>query len=213
MDRRETVVLVNGLWFGDLTLAPLAARLRRDGFDTRIFSYPSVRLDLRANAGRLHDFILRIPDQPVSFVAFSLGGLVLRAMYHYFGPARGGRVVLLGSPQQGSAVGTAGMKSAFGRWIGGRSLADVVSGRPNRWLWPDVEIGIIAGSRSMGIGRFFAPIQEPNDGAVLVRETELPNARDRIVVPVAHSGLLLSRAVAAQTIRFLRTGRFLKPGR
>jgi hypothetical protein len=48
----------------------------------------------------------------------------------------------------------------------------------------------------------------PNDGVVTVAETELAAACDRIVLPVSHSGMLLSRRVARQTGAFLRAGKF-----
>jgi hypothetical protein len=43
---------------------------------------------------------------------------------------------------------------------------------------------------------------------VSVAETELPGARDRIVLPVSHSGMLISRKVADQIASFLRNGHF-----
>ena len=78
MDSRESVVLVNGLWLGDPALWPLARRLRRAGFQTFRFSYPSVRQDLRANAAQLHEFLSRVPGTIVHLVGYSLGGLVIR---------------------------------------------------------------------------------------------------------------------------------------
>ena len=65
MDSRESVVLVNGLWLGDPALWLLARRLRRAGFQTFRFSYPSVRRDLRANAAQLHGFLTRVPGATV----------------------------------------------------------------------------------------------------------------------------------------------------
>jgi len=209
MDARESVVLVNGLWFGDVTLIPLARRLRHAGFHVHSFSYPSVRFDLHTNAQRLQAFLERVPGDTVHFVAFSLGGLVLRALFHYYPEQRPGRVVLLGSPQQGSIVAGQMMRSPVGRLVGGRSLSDLVAGHPRRWRWPDREIGVIAGSRALGLGRLVMRLPDAaSDGSVLVEETDVPGARDRLVLPVAHSGLLVSAQVGDQIVRFLRFGRF-----
>ena len=61
----------------------------------------------------------------------------------------------------------------------------------------------------MTLGMLVAPeLPEPHDGAVAVEETRLPCARDHIVLPVSHSGMLLSQAVAEQAAAFLRDGRF-----
>jgi hypothetical protein len=41
-----------------------------------------------------------------------------------------------------------------------------------------------------------------------VAETDVPGMRDRIVLHVSHSGMLVSRAVARQICAFLRDGAF-----
>jgi pimeloyl-ACP methyl ester carboxylesterase len=143
MDSRESVVLVNGLWLGDPALWLLARRLRRAGFQTFRFSYPSVRQDLRANAAQLHEFLARVPGTTVHLVGYSLGGLVIRALFRFHPGQRPGRVVLLGSPQQGSRAAVALSASGFGRRLIGRSLADLNAGTPQAWEWPAREIGAI----------------------------------------------------------------------
>jgi hypothetical protein len=51
---------------------------------------------------------------------------------------------------------------------------------------------------------------EPNDGTVAVEETKLPGIKDHIELPVSHTGLLVSAAVASQTAFFLRHGEFAR---
>jgi hypothetical protein len=67
---------------------------------------------------------------------------------------------------------------------------------------------VIAGTRSMGLGRFFAGFREPNDGTVAVRETRIEGATDHVELPVSHMGMMLSARVARHTAHFLRDGRF-----
>jgi len=81
--------------------------------------------------------------------------------------------------------------------------------RPN--LPAAVEIGLIAGTLSIGIGRLFPGLAQPNDGIVALRETALPEARATVVLDVNHSGMLISRACAEQVASFLETGRFVQP--
>jgi len=202
------VVLVNGLWLNNAALWPLARRLRAAGYRVFPFSYPSVRSDLRANAERLQRFLSRVPAGDLHWVGYSLGGILIRALFHYHPQQRPGRLVLLGSPQQGSAAAEQIMRSGWGRRIAGRSLADLVAGRPHAWGWPNLPTGVIAGSRPMGLGRFVARLSAASDGTVLVEETRVPGEQDRLVMPVAHSVLLLSPAVCQQVIRFLQTGQF-----
>jgi hypothetical protein len=70
------------------------------------------------------------------------------------------------------------------------------------------EVGVIAGSLPVGIGRVFAELPVPNDGTVCVDETELPGAASRIVHDVSHTGMLFSSAVANSAVKFLVTGGF-----
>jgi pimeloyl-ACP methyl ester carboxylesterase len=208
MDSRESVVLVNGLWLTDPALWLLARRLRRAGFQTFSFSYPSVRQDLRANAAHLHEFLARIPGATVHLVGYSLGGLVIRALFHFHPGQRPGRVVLLGSPQTGSRAAEQLRRFRLGRRLTGRSVAELTAGLPQTWPWPAHETGIIAGNRPFGLGRLAATLPNPNDGTVQVEETVVAGACDTRVLPVAHSAMLLSAAVAQQVVHFLRHGAF-----
>jgi hypothetical protein len=70
------------------------------------------------------------------------------------------------------------------------------------------ELGVIAGDLGFGLGRLVGSLQGPNDGTVLLEETEIQGAADRVVLRVSHTGMLFSAEVAAQTAAFLRTGRF-----
>ncbi|HCU53350.1 MAG TPA: hypothetical protein DIC36_03400 [Gammaproteobacteria bacterium] len=209
MDEKASVVLVNGLWLNSLALQPLALRLRRTGFRVFPFSYPSVRCDLHSNADRLQAFLAEVPGETVHWVGYSLGGIVIRALFHFHPQQRPGRIVYLGSPQQGSLAGESIMRSPVGRQMGGRSLSDLVAGQVRRWGWPPADTGVIAGSRALGLGRLVARLTTPSDGTVLVDETDVPDAQDRVVLPVAHSAMLFSPLVARQINQFLRNGRFV----
>ena len=207
-DSRESVVLVNGLWLADPALWLLARRLRRAGFRVYSFSYPSVRQDLRANAARLHDFLAHVPGEVVHFVGYSLGGLIIRTLFHMHPQQRPGRIVLLGSPQTGNRPAQSMLRSRLGSKLMGRSVAELIAGVPQQWGWPARETGIIAGSRSVGLGRLVARLAVPNDGSVAVEETSVPGPHAHLVLPVAHFAMLVAPVVARQVAQFLRDGHF-----
>jgi hypothetical protein len=114
----------------------------------------------------------------------------------------------MGTPFQGSYAARALGSHQLGTMALGHSLAEwFACNKPESY--PGREIGVIAGSNQFGLATFVAPdLPEPNDGAVSVAETELPGACDRIVLPVSHSGMLISRKVADQIASFLGNGHF-----
>jgi hypothetical protein len=114
----------------------------------------------------------------------------------------------MGSPVRGARAARAVAERWYGPAIlGPLAVAELAREREAAWRVPR-EVGIIAGSRSVGAGRLFADLPLPNDGTVCVDETELPGATSRIVHDVSHTGMLFSSAVAASAVQFLATGSF-----
>ncbi len=186
--------------------------LARMGFGTVRYSYPSMRLTLSENADRLARFARTLRAQRIHWVGHSLGGLVILRMLEREPALPPGRVVLLGVPYGDGYAQRALAASRLGARLLGRSIAEWVEiNKPDKF--PGREIGVIAGSLARGLGRLVARgLPRPNDGVVTVAETELAAACDRIVLPVSHSGMLISRRVARQCGAFLRAGKFDIPG-
>ncbi|GMR03946.1 MAG: alpha/beta fold hydrolase [Gammaproteobacteria bacterium] len=186
----------------------LARRLRRCGFDVRAFSWPTVNHTLAQNAERLQRFVSALDTDVVHFVGYSLGGILVRALFHYHPQQRPGRIVTIVSPHGGSQVARVLSGHALGRRILGEGVRALLEGVVERWGMPPREIGTLSGSMSAGLGRLFVDFTEPNDGQLTITETQLSSARDAIILKASHFGMLLSRQVACQTCHFLRTGRF-----
>lgn len=204
------MVLVHGLLMPALVMALLARRLRRCGFRTALFAYRPRREGVAGGAARLDAFAARQPGSHVHFVAHSLGGLVVRQLFHDFPDQRPGRVVTLGTPHAGSAVARRLAAWRWGRWLLGRSFARGLSGEVPSWSVRR-DLGVIAGSRAVGVGRLLAPLPLPNDGTVAVDEARLEEASADRVLPVSHTQLLISARVADEVCCFLRQGRFQRP--
>lgn len=205
---REVAVLVHGLWMHGVVMELQRFYLARLGFEAVCYSYPSMRLTLTENAGRLAQFARTLEAPRIHWVGHSLGGLVILRMLDREPALTPGRVVLLGVPYQDGYAQRSLAAGRLGACALGRSMGEWLDIRkPGNF--PGREIGVIAGSLSRGLGRVAAPdLPMPNDGVVTVAETELAAACDRIVLPVSHSGMLLSRHVARQTGAFLRDGKF-----
>ena len=206
--QRPVTVLVHGLWVHGVLMEWQRRYLERTGFETSCFSYPSVRLTLTENAERLARFARALAAPRIHWVGHSLGGcLILRLLEHE--PALPpGRVVLLGVPYRDSYAGRVLSRNVIGARALGRSMREWMEcARPAHF--PGRDIGVIAGSVGVGLGRIVAPkLPAPNDGVVTVAETACDAACDHIVLPINHTGMLLSRQVARQAGAFLRSCRF-----
>ena len=205
---RAIAVLVHGVWMHGALMALQRRYLKGMGHDAVCYSYPTMRLTLTENAHRLAQFARALAVPTVHWVGHSLGGLVVLRMLEREAGLPPGRVVLLGTPYGGTHAGRSLAGSALGARMLGRSLDEWLHvNRPTQF--PGREIGVLAGTRSVGLGRVFAPdLPKPNDGAVTIAETRLAAACDRIELPVSHTGMVLSRPVARQVAAFLRDGRF-----
>ena len=212
---RTAIVYVHGLWQsgGEAVLLRRRLALELDA-DARAFSYPSVTADASTNARELAKYLGALSADRLHLVGHSLGGLVILKAFeqepglHARLPP--GRIVLLGSPLRGSRTARNLALWPFGRRVMGRSIQEeVLTARERQW---DVarELGVIAGDLGVGLGRLVGPLRGPSDGTVLVEETLLEGARDRVVLRVSHTGMLFSAAVARAAGAFLGAGRFTR---
>lgn len=207
-DKAETVILIHGLWMRGLVMLAHQRWLRAEGFGVYRYSYPSWQRGLADNARLLSSFINNTPGPVIHLVAHSLGGLVASKMLSLSPDARIRRAVLLGTPYAGCHCGCTLAAQPVLAPLVGRTFEDWFS-LPRPVLPPEVEIGVIAGTRSVSLGCLIPGLACPNDGLIAVDETRIVSASDSIALNVSHSGMLLSRACAIQTANFLRTGSFI----
>lgn len=205
----ETAILIHGLWMHGVVFLPHQRWLEKQGFGVRRFSYPSWRLGLEENAAALTRFVAETPGATIHLVAHSLGGLIALIMLGRPRDKRVRRVVLMGTPYAGCHCGTYMVNMPPLSPLLGRSMKDWLN-LPQPMPSESVDIGVIAGTHSWGLGRVIPGLPRPNDGVVSVAETRVPGAKDTIALPVSHSGMLLSRLCAAQVVSFLRTGSFIR---
>ena len=205
----ETVVVyVHGLWFTGLEATLLRARIARGlGATDRVFSYPSVRNTLDQNAAALGRMLAAIPAGTLHLVGHSMGGALILRLFASRPQLPPGRIVLLGSPLQGSEAGRSLAGLPFGRALLGRSMRELLQPTGLAWMG-ERDLGVIAGCLGFGLGGLVNRFRALSDGTVTVEETRLPGATAHLVLPVTHSGFLVSREVARQTAAFLQDGHF-----
>lgn len=206
---KEAVVFVHGIWMTGLELLVLRRRVAACGYVVYPFHYPSLRCSPRQNAERLNAFLQRLDHEVIHLVAHSLGGIVVLHLFDAFPDQKPGRVVMLGTPVRGSVVAERLARSRWTRPFLGRAIEQGLLGDAPRWNSPR-ELGMIAGTRGIGIGDvlLLGRLPRPNDGTVRLAATETSGLSDRLEVPHSHFGMLYARDVARAICSFLQTGRF-----
>ena len=203
---KEAVVLIHGLWVNGVDMSLLRHRLKKH-YVTYQFSYNSVTSDPAENAEKLQAFLSAINENTIHFVAHSLGGLVVRYLFHKHPQQKPGRIVTLGTPhnQSHSAHQLSGFLPT--RWLLGKSIDNGLLGEMPAWNGQR-DLGSIAGTFRFGMGVIIPDLPEPNDGTVAVEEARLENMSDHIVFHLSHFGLLLSTRVTKAIINYLDKGKF-----
>ena len=195
--------------------------IKNYGYHTLNVEYPSKSEKVVNLTKYIHRALRRAKarkyDQ-VHFVAFSLGGLVLRSYFARHQPDNLGRVVMIGTPNQGSNAATALKDRWFFKTFFGPAGQEMSteSYHPYSFRPVDFELGVIAGTKNdlnpseMLMGGEKLPT--PNDGAVSVENTKIDGMRDHITVHQPHPMLVNDREVKDYVINFLRDGHF-KPAK
>lgn len=213
-ERPSGVVLLHGIARSARSFRKMQGGLEAAGFATLSVDYQSRAKSLEALIGDIHPAIAAFADGvdgPIHFVGHSMGGLLARAYLAKHRPDRLGRVLLLGPPNNGSEIADRfGRHAIYRAFFGpaGQQLTTAPDAATRALLPPPTyPLGIIAGNRSVyPIASRFLP--SPNDGRVSVASTRLDGMADHIVISTAHPLLVRDARAIAQTVAFLKNGRF-----
>ena len=197
-DSRTHVVLIHGLGGNRMVLWPLAYQVRRSGFTTSTFGYPSWWWSIEHHARRFQRHLEKIAsDESIEqfhIVAHSMGSIVTRKALLDVKFEKLNRIVMLASPNQGSPVARV-LGTAFPFC---KTLRQI-SSHPRSFVrnLPEphqTDIGIVA-------ARYDRVIPE--------RNSHLAIESDHVVLKSGHNGLLVRPTAARQVIEFLNHGQFL----
>lgn len=209
MAKPPTVLLVHGAVVNGWEMALLRHRLRRLGYQVRQFHYHSMLRGLTENVRRLRAFIQSTPGETLHAIGHSMGGILLRHAFEKDPDPRPGRLIALGSPFLDCWVARriAGFHK-HSHLLHGKTVRDHLNG-PRDPTWRGArQLGVIAGTYPIGLGRFFPDFPRPNDGIIRLEETQLGAIADHVSYNLNHFSLLASRRCAAQMHRFLQHGSF-----
>ncbi len=142
-------------------------------------------------------------------MAHSLGGIVLMHLLANHRDLPSGRIVVMGTPVQGSSIAKKMASRCWLRPLLGRSVDRGLLGNVPFWQGAR-ELGVIAGTHNLvGVGRLLGGIEGGGDGTVALAETRIPQATDSCTMKTGHMSMLFSNRVAEKVVQFLRTGNFM----
>lgn len=213
---RECVVLLHGLARTWRSMVKLADALKAAGYHAINLDYPSRKKTIERLAVEvIPEGIKRckaVGAKRIHFVTHSMGGIVLR--YYLAGHEidRLARVVMISPPNHGSEVTDVLRKNVLYQWLMGPAALQLGTDGDSltNTLGPaDYPLGIIAGSHYSFFDAWFASlIPGEDDGKVSVESAKLAGMADFLVVPGTHTFIMADDDVIAQSIHFLRHGKF-----
>lgn len=218
MKKDEAVIVLHGLGRTPYSMFMISNALRREGYAVADWGYLSIKGGMESQISRLRTRFGELTGyKKVHGVGHSLGGLMLRGILGGEHQLPLGRLVMMGTPNQGAS-----MINKHG-WLFNRGplnrpiIRDLKAGSPvyAKLPVPNMEIGIIAGIES------FNPLNpvswinrrifndEPHDGTVEVSSAKLPEMKDYMEVEANHSFLSINSRAIKATVNFINSGRFI----
>ena len=169
------VILIHGI-INHRSMSTLNRQFKRDGWDVINWKYPSTKKTIEEHGRDLAAAIRNISNDsetPIHYVAFSLGGLVLRAALSDSNlppAAKEGKVILISSPINGSKLARSiDLVPLANKILGkhaGRELQKTSPGDFSERSFPQ-NMPLLVLSGTFGLNPIF---REKNDGKVSVSE-------------------------------------------
>lgn len=211
------VILLHGLGRTSLSMAPMARALEDAGYVTANIDYPSrfhaVEVLAPTALGRGFEQCEAAGATPVHIVTHSMGGILVRYHLSRHQPPGLGRVVMLGPPNQGSAVADRLMDQAVYREVNGpagQQLGTGPEGIAARLGPVSFPLGVLAGNERTVVDQFLSEgIEEDSDGKVTVEEAKVEGMADFRVLAANHTFITSDEEAIRQVLHFLREGRFV----
>ena len=214
LEAHEDVILLHGLCRTSRSMSVMARALTQASYNVHNVDYASRSKSIELLGEDVVGLAVADCERDgavkINFVTHSLGGILVRSYLANHSVPTLGRVVMLGSPNQGSEV----VDKLGGWWLfkkingpAGNELGTGKDSMPNRLGAANFCVGIIAGNRTINwINSLMIPGSD--DGKVSVARTKLAGMTDHIVIPSAHPFLMRNATAIRHTIYFLRNGKF-----
>jgi triacylglycerol esterase/lipase EstA (alpha/beta hydrolase family) len=207
----DGIVILHGIFRTHRSMRGVTRFFDKQGYKTLNLGYPSTRHDLIKLAEWINPPIQEFAqsvDGKLHFLGYSMGGLLVRTYLKQFRPGKLGRVVLVGTPNNGSEI--ADFVQAwplYKRFYGpaGQQLITKQDAFKSIFGAVDYELGVIAGNRTIDpLGSYI--IGKPSDGKVSIESTKLEGMKAHLVLPANHTFFPDNRRMWKSALQFIKTG-------
>ncbi|MEW8051215.1 MAG: alpha/beta fold hydrolase, partial [Candidatus Thiodiazotropha sp.] len=201
-EHKEIVVLLHGLARSNAAMWLLNMRLKHAGYHVETVGYRSLNRtpqQIVDDISQQIDLCSKGKANKIHFVGHSLGGLLIRAYLQNSDVRNLGRVVLVGTPNQGTEVADH-FKDKWWAKIAGPTALSLGTGEgsfPKTLDDPYYPVGVIAGVSQNDNDHILPGL---DDGLVSVESTKVNNMNDFVIVYSGHSMMRYNEDVADQTI-------------
>lgn len=214
-NQQDGIVLLHGIMRTKWSMAILAWVFERKNYQVLNINYPSRKFPLEKLAEIIHPQIIEFSQTfsgKIHFVGHSMGGLLIRAYINKYHPKNLGRVLMMGTPNQGSQIADFVKNWWLFKKLYGPAGSQLITNQNDfREIFGEVnyELGIIAGNRSLDlIGSKI--IGQESDGKVAVENTKIAGMKDFITIKVDHTLMPHNRKVIKNAVAFIENGSFDK---
>ncbi|MBP6635677.1 MAG: hypothetical protein KA177_07545, partial [Paludibacter sp.] len=195
------IYLIHGYGGIGIEMKEIQKSIDKKGFNSEIFSYPSLTEDVDSVGISLFKKIQSENYDTVSFVTHSMGALVVRSLYEHIDSLSTfpfiHRIVMIAPPNNGSPVADFFAQFSFVKHIIGPNINNLTT-NPNsgagKYPIPTCEVGLIAGSftKERGYNIF---VKGDNDGVLIPEQTKIGIEKDVAFIKSSHVGLLYNKTV------------------
>lgn len=197
---QQAVVLVHGLWMSRWTFFSIANDLKKQGYKVYRFGWRTTTKSFEFNQQKLQAFVNSRTEDTVHLVVHSMGGILsMRTLPNI---RKQGKLVMLGSPVNGSQAAKVMSTKKWGAWLLNYAIEPLSNGVVN----PQVlrcSCMIAGTSNSIGISKLVTKLPEPNDGTVALIETQAEWIDHHSTEKTNHFRMLFHKNVKIKIAQFL----------